>query len=687
MRTIDVECIDGIHQETVYKIEELSYLGKLLGCPESTRQGIRYLEIPAAFDIETTTISECTDRPYAFMYHWQFCLDDEVVFGRTWEEFSTLLSTLSTRMNLNNKTRLVVWCHNLPFEFQFMRRFLHITDSFVKEEYKPLKIVTAEGIEFRDSLALSNMSLEKFCKNERNVIHYKLADTYDYSKIRTPATPLSRIEEAYCYNDVRGLCECIRSRMSEDTLASMPMTSTGYVRRLYRNNMRTNPDNWYILQNGKLTSELYRMLRKAFRGGDCHANIHYVSQTLHDIQSFDIASSYPAVLMTEKYPVGKWVKCSKKYFKKHYTDIRDKYCTLLQVRYENIRYTGSCGNPYLSESKCDHVPVNKENRTRICIDNGRIGYAEWLEMTITDIDLDIIEQEYTYDRRMVKQIWICKKDFLPEEFRETLRDLFRQKTILKGYPDHEYEYNKSKNRINASYGMTVQRLDRDTWKIVDGEYDCEASDLDELIDKYYKSRNSFLRYEWGVWCTAYARQRLRMGLNTAGRRAVYCDTDSVKCDGDFRAAFDTLNEVLKARAIESGAYADDAKGKRHYMGVFEYECTYDEFRTMGAKKYAYAEDGQIYTTIAGVNKKRGREFFTEHGIDALQEGTVIDNSGHLVAYYNNDDIHRIRIKDCEFTTASNIALVDDTYTLGYPDNEYIYLLQRALDNIVDLYYT
>lgn len=778
---INVETINGIVPENVYKIDQLSFLGKLLSCRESKKRDITYLEIPCAFDIETTTISEDLDafkltddeiyhqlkgirlyyndrirndiqdfdqmrrrlfrqinlvkgkvnidsvyqelseqypyyfpvsiinpsdqllqivnvyeqnkpikgdfRPYAFMYHWQFCLDDEVVFGRTWAEFSTLLSTLSTRMNLDDKHRLVIWVHNLPFEFQFFRKFVNVTESFCKDDHKPLKIVISGGIEFRDSYALSNMSLEKFCKNERNVIHYKMSgDDFDYDRIRTALTPLSNNEMAYCYNDVRGLCECIRSRMHDDTLASMPMTSTGYVRRLYRNAMHQNKDNRFILQNGKLSSKLYKMLRRAFRGGDCHANIRYSNQTLQNISSWDISSSYPGVLMTEKYPMGKWIYVSPGYFKRHQDEFKD-HAILLSLRYENIRYTTPYGNPYISESKCDHVPVNEENRgINIVIDNGRIGFASWLEMTITDIDWKIIEEEYTYEKRYVREIWVCLKDYLPEEFRNVLRDLFIQKTTLKNDPDHAYEYNRSKERINASYGMTVQRIDQTNWTYENGEYHAEDPDLEEQLVKYYKSKNSFLRYEWGVWCTAYARQRLRMGLRIAGKRFVYCDTDSVKCDGSFKKEFEKLNQDLQKKAEDAKAYAYDKDGNIHFMGVYEYEGCYDKFRTLGAKKYAYQIGDTVTTTIAGVNKKRGQEFFTSEGIDALKDGTVIPESGHLVAYYNDDDPHMITVDHCEMLTASNIALVDDTYTVGIT-SDYADLLKKAMENIVDLYYT
>ena len=60
------------------------------------------MNLYAAFDIETTNIYKKDPagnidpdfRPYAFMYHWQFCINDEVCFGRTWKEFKDLLDNL-----------------------------------------------------------------------------------------------------------------------------------------------------------------------------------------------------------------------------------------------------------------------------------------------------------------------------------------------------------------------------------------------------------------------------------------------------------------------------------------------------------------------------------------------------------------------------------------------------------------
>ena len=284
--------IEGISHETVYKIDELPLLEVLnfSGCSTKNinkngqNRKIHYVEVPAAFDIETTNIYEkvqITDRkgitrtktvpdprPYAFMYHWQFCLDKYVVFGRTWEEFQELIRYLSEGISFykGRDYKIVVWVHNLAFEFQFMRQFLRVTGGFYREPYKPFKIETADNIEFRDSLVLSNMNLQKFCSSSAGCIHWKLKDTYDYSKIRTKSTPLTEEEEAYCYNDVRGLCECIAARMKDDTLSSMPMTSTGYVRRDTRNAMRKNKKNRRLFRRNSIVLKTLYSMQSSFSG-------------------------------------------------------------------------------------------------------------------------------------------------------------------------------------------------------------------------------------------------------------------------------------------------------------------------------------------------------------------------------------------------------------------------------------
>ena len=689
MQRLQVETVDGLKNEAVYTINELSLMRFNLECKESKKKNIIYLEIPCAFDIETTNMYKkdaagniCPEpRPYAFMYHWQFCIGDQVCFGRTWNEFLYLLSELKRRMDLDNKRRLVIWCHNLAFEFQFFRRFVDIVDGFYKDVREPLRVLVDGGIEFRDSYALSNMTLQKFCENELGVIHYKLSgDDYDYSKIRTAITPMSDYELSYCYNDVRGLCECIASRMKDDTLASMPMTSTGYVRRDARRAMSTNKNNRRTFLNNRLSPELYTLCREAFRGGDTHANIHYVDQVIHDAEGEDIRSSYPTQMMEKLFPGSAFFPVRPSTFINR--DMSD-YACLIHVRFRDIKYIGSCGMPYIALAKCRAITPDK------IIDNGRVLYAGALDAVITDIDLDIITSEYIFNDISFNEIYASRYAPLSDEYKSVIMDYFRAKTALADDPDKRYEYLKSKNRLNALYGMMCQRMDHPrTIYDEDGEFISEPVDLSEMVEKYYKSRNSFLSYQHGVWVTCHARKQLRDMLNIIGSDSIYCDTDSIKFIGDHLGDFENKNKELEDEAIKAEAYAEDASGEIVCLGLWDHETKkgqYEEFKTLGAKKYVYKQNGNIYSTIAGVSKKIGAEYFTKHGVDAFKIGAKITDSGHLTAYYNDDGLHYIEVNGCKMLSGANVALVNNSYTIGVTD-EYLDLLEKALANQDDLYY-
>lgn len=774
MREINVETINGMSREKIYEIEELPLLQKMLDCTDSHKRNVNYLNIPCAFDIETTNIvsdyennsfidisvynyikgstlkysaaikKDIADfeslrrsyfgkiklsnrkgtpidtyydeiksiypyyfpeeiinpsdqllkifevfddnkplhedfRPYAFMYHWQFCIDDCVCFGRSWNDFMKLIKTLEQRMNLSLANRLVIYVHNLPFEWAFMNRFINYHEGFFREERKPLKIVTDEGIEFRCSYALSNMSLGKFCENEEGVIHYKLSgDDYDYMKLRTPSTKLSEYEEGYCYNDVRGLCECIRSKLKHDTIAGIPLTSTGYVRRDLREAVRGDKKYRTLFRNNALDAHLYKLNREAFRGGDNHANLDYVDQVIRDGHSKDEISAYIATMMMDLVPQTAFFKLNVSTFMN-----RDMtgFALLMEVRFVNIRYRGNCGIPYIAAAKCrkfteDHL-----------IDNGRILYANVMEAVITDIDYNIILSEYSYDDIFIKEIWASKYAPLSDKIKNKIMDYYRAKTLLKGNKAEVYEYNKSKNKLNSSYGCMVMRIDQAevTYNDSTHEYLTKEPELDDVLSKFYKNRNNFLSYQHGVWITAGSRLRLRKMLHIIGEDVIYCDTDSIKYIGDHEADFKKRNDEIIQEAIKAGAYAETSDGTIKYMGVWEDDGDYDEFKTLGAKKYVYREGNEITSTISGVNKEAGAKFFTENGIDSFAIDTKIENSGHLTAYYNDVNIHEITVNGETFLSASNVALVDNTYTIGVT-GEYEDLILKALDNSTDIEY-
>lgn len=56
----------------------------------------------------------------------------------------------------------------------------------------------------------------------------------DYSTVYYPWSPLPSDVLSYAEKDVTGLCQAIRKEMNDDgdTLQTIPITSTGYVRRI-----------------------------------------------------------------------------------------------------------------------------------------------------------------------------------------------------------------------------------------------------------------------------------------------------------------------------------------------------------------------------------------------------------------------------------------------------------------------
>ena len=156
--------------------------------PHKRRRARReIIDLVCAFDIETTTIMH-KDEYHAFMYVWQFSANNDVIIiGRTWEEYQELVSVIEESLkelkeeyNLKESPLLVVYVHNLAFEFQFLSGIFVFMpeDVFLRGARKPI-YARAGCIEYRCSYIQSNMSLARFCqamgvkeqkKSDRNMI-------------------------------------------------------------------------------------------------------------------------------------------------------------------------------------------------------------------------------------------------------------------------------------------------------------------------------------------------------------------------------------------------------------------------------------------------------------------------------------------------------------------------------------
>ena len=59
------------------------------------------------------------------------------------------------------------------------------------------------------------------------------------------------------------------------------------------------------MQELTITSHEYLLLKQCFAGGYTHANSYYVNKKLENVSSIDFTSSYPFVMVSEKFPMSK----------------------------------------------------------------------------------------------------------------------------------------------------------------------------------------------------------------------------------------------------------------------------------------------------------------------------------------------------------------------------------------------
>jgi hypothetical protein len=208
-------------------------------------------------------------------------------------------------------------------------------------------------------------------------------------------------------------------------------------------------------------------------------------------------------------------------------------------------------------------------------------------------------------------------------------------------------------------------------------------DIAGALTKFYTSRNNFLSYQWGVFVTANARKRLQRMINKVGRDLVYIDTDSIKFQNAAHIAeFELLNKELIKQAENNDipAYVDrvdNGKTTRFYLGTWDNDGNYINFKTLGAKKYCFnkwkknKETGEkkikFEITVSGMSKDKGAKAVGK--IENFNIGMTYSNIGRTTSWYQDEKPHTITIDGATFTTASNIGILETTYTLGVT-NEY-----------------
>lgn len=624
-----------------------------------------YLDTTCAFDIETTN-----GDSDGFAYSFQMCIGGAVVVPRYFEDWVDILETLVDKWGITTKRRLVLYVHNLGYEYTYLIQMLCNRWGDCKALYtksrKPLYLLFDNGIEFRDSLKLFQKSLARATEGCK---HEKLNGDLDYTVYRTPDTPLSDLEFAYCVNDVLGLWEAIERLKSEHryNAASIPMTNTAMVVQEVNSRISHDMKCRNAMARLHLSKNQTRLAYLAMAGGDTHGTRWRAGHTYTNCNSYDFKSAHPSQQLLWKFPSGKPFNLPDETPKEDMERlIRAGFGWVAKILLIDFSIRPECPNPCISVSKC--AAIDGE----IGVDNGRLLGAHGAFIYCDSNDWQRIREGYEYKNMVAMESFAFQLDYLPGSFRETIFEKFKIKETMKGSPEYAF----SKICVNTIYGATAQKQVRDEYdaKIDDAiEFTCThwektLEDMDEKqVDKKQAEKFPFL---WGLWTASMTRLKLWQLLKIVGwEKVIYWDTDSCKFEGAKVPEVEQYNKEVAAQCEKRGVVVTKPNGKKVYIGIAEDEHPqdefgYTEFRFLHAKCYAARTcEGVLESTIAGVGKKEGQAALKDN-IENLNDFLIIDDAGGQMLSYHDSPIKERHDFQRVTHSASWIVMTPRRYEVG-----------------------
>ena len=582
---------------------------------------------------------------------------------------SKMIETLTRIHEHMAGTRTVVYFHNLGYDHIFLRKFAYrywgtpLHQLNVKPYY-PILIEFQNGIMVKDSLILAQRKLEKWA-DDLDVEHKKAVGSWDYDLLRNQDTPLTDEEKHYIECDTLAGVECIDKTLEalHKRIYSIPLTATGIPREQTRiRGKKEHARDWFLQQC--LTYEQYKKFTMLYHGGFVHGDRHYVNTIIRGlIKCRDFASSYTYTMCAFKMPAEKFTRMENTNVDFILSEMED-YAFAFKFIAVNIKLKDDREPmPALQASKC----LKMINAIQ---DNGRILAANYVEIYLTEYDLAVINDIYTWDRHICCDVEYAAKAYLPRWFTDFVYECFRDKTMFKGGDPVLYSIAKAK--LNALYGMCCMKSIRmdilENYKT--GDFEEEEDDSEEALQakytKYVEKFNTILPYQIGVWVTAIAFYNLHK-LVKCCKRPYYSDTDSCYGSDWDEAAVASYNEACKEKLLLNGYGPVMHRGREYWLGVAETEGDadkYTEFRYMGAKRYCgrNLETGKLKITVAGVPKKNGVKCLHDD-INKFCKGAIFDGAttGKTTHHYFN--VEDIYIDDAGNETGDSISLTPCDYRL------------------------
>lgn len=593
--------------------------------------------VVGAFDIEFSTIRDSAgDARFSFMYIWQLAINNNAVYGRTWDEFGECLANIRADLRLKIDHKLIIYVHKLGCEFAFMQKIpcLHFSeldyDFLSRDKHEIIKCVINDVFEFRDSAVYTECPLEKV----GDYVGIPKLDM-DYKPIRLPITPLTSSELAYCANDVLILTKFfLQEAYIYQHAGNIPLTATRCVKRIIERYLR---EVYYRGSAAKNKNEhnpkVLEMLQRAYFAPFIYIHNLNRDKVYDDIYDADKSSAYPQWMLSEQFPRGEFKPVD-------FEDV-DELPTLEKIpallkKYARrpllINLTAvniSCKYPNtgfliddVKKITATYDTSNGRSKTEDIRDK-RILRAKSVTVQLTDIDLKLFDELYKYDEIRINSVYAATSyGWLPPYVVRTIVELYYEKKAAKEKieairasgreptPDEIAEYERIKSRVDRIYGIFVQDPIKPKYK-----FNARTNNVELVGNVYIKSDNDIaVCYEWGVWLLSYERRdmyKIFTACNFAEKASgkyktldvvMYGDTDGVKFCGyaynivnqiisDYNAK---VNEDIKKFCERNCSFADYSKLK----GIGEFKYThYKQFKAIKIKRYAYTTDNDHFKCV------------------------------------------------------------------------------------------
>lgn len=608
---------------------------------------IYYGVYPMILDIETSHNHD-NNNPICWITSIQVKFIEDINIFRKPSDFLNYLKSIYEYYELSINRRIMIVVHNLSFDISYLMPYLQCCFPYGLDEISMInkghKVISYRqgGLEFRDSYALVNKSLAAWGK-ALNVEHQKKEGLYDYDAIIYQDDILNDDQLTYDTYDILCLDECFKKQLGieGDTIATIPFTSTGYIRRNFRKAALKNKKYMENFRANKIDERMFTNIINSFAGGYTHNNRHYKDKIIvGSIGHGDFRSHYPSQIRCNPMPFGKPFFLydpvhrtrdrKRKWTIEDIINMHPEYSTITTLYIEKAKLKDNeISMPFMQRSKMKNV----EEGSRCICDNGRVlSFNGGCFMYVDNYLLKILYEQYNIKAKII-EIIACKNEYCPAALASTIDKYFKgksdEKIKLKHVIDMYGEFSDeaftqrnilmhTKAGLNGTYGMFVQNpvypeYDvnfNDPYKDLDTMFNpiVNTKSIQECLDDYYKNKNSFLPYIVGCFITAAARYELYEYQTKAigYKNCLYSDTDSIFyiSTPEIEKKIEKLNAVKHKNAVRLKAYITTTEGEEVYYDVFEKEKPGKAFKGLHSKCYGIIqeENGKdiLIATIAGI---------------------------------------------------------------------------------------